>query len=92
MLSGKIPSFEELIMHDVQYYKDQGIDVRTNTEVTAIDLSSKSVIANGKQFDYDKLGIATGSLPLIPQIPGIGKKGVYTLRNLDDGKKKLGEP
>ena len=87
VLSGKIPSFEELIMHDVQYYNDQGIDVRTDTEVTAIDLPSKSIIANGKQFDYDKLGIATGSLPLIPQIPGIDKKGVYILRNLDDGKK-----
>ncbi|MDI6903065.1 MAG: FAD-dependent oxidoreductase [Methanocellales archaeon] len=87
VLSGEISSFEELVMHDVQYYKDKGIDVQTNTEVTAIDLGGKSIIAEGKQFDYDKLGIATGSLPLIPQIPGMDKKGVYSLRNLEDGKK-----
>ncbi len=87
VLSGKISSFEDLIMHDVQYYKNQCINIRTNTEVTAIDLPSKSIIANGKRFYYDKLGIATGSLPLIPQIPGMDKKGVYTLRNLNDGKK-----
>ncbi len=87
VLSGKISSFEELIMHDFQYYKDQCIDVQINAEVTAIDLNSKSIIANGKKFYYDKLVIATGSLPLIPQIPGTDKKGVYTLRNLDDGQK-----
>ncbi|MDD2666733.1 MAG: FAD-dependent oxidoreductase [Methanocellales archaeon] len=87
VLSGKVSSFEELIMHDDQYYKDQCIDIQTNTEVTAIDLSSKSIIANGKQSYYDKLVIATGSLPLIPQIPGTDKKGVYILRCLDDGQK-----
>ncbi|NYT00227.1 MAG: FAD-dependent oxidoreductase [Methanocellales archaeon] len=87
VLSGKISSFEDLIMHDVQYYKDQRIDIRTDTEVTAIDLPSKSIIANGKRFYYDKLGVATGSFPLIPQIPGMEKKGVYTLRTLNDGKK-----
>ncbi|MDD2777381.1 MAG: FAD-dependent oxidoreductase, partial [Methanocellales archaeon] len=87
VLSGKVSSFEELIMHDVQYYKDQCIDVQTHTEVTAIDLPSKSIIANGKQFYYDKLVITTGSLPLIPQIPGTDKKGVYILSSLDDGQK-----
>lgn len=85
VLSGAIPSFESLVMHDLQYYKDKGIEIRINTEVTAIDLVGRSIIADGKHFEYDKLAIATGPLSLIPQVPGIDK--AYPLRNLEDGKK-----
>jgi len=84
-LSGEIPSFESLVMHDLQYYKDKGIDIRINTEVTAIDLEGKSIIADGKHFKYDKLAIATGARSLIPQVPGIEK--AYPLRNLEDGRR-----
>jgi len=40
--------------------------------------------ANGTEYTYDKLILATGSLPVIPPIPGIGKKYIYPVhKNMD---------
>lgn len=87
VLSGDIASFEDLMMHDFSYYKDRGIDLRTNTEITAIDIEDKSIIVEGEKLGYDQLVIATGVIPNIPQIPGIDKRGVFFIQGIEDGKK-----
>lgn len=87
VLSGDIASFEDLMLHDFSYYKDKGIDLHTNTEITAIDLESKSLIVEGEKLGYDQLVIATGVIPDIPQIPGIDKRGVFFIKGIEDGKK-----
>ncbi|MDI6888850.1 MAG: FAD-dependent oxidoreductase [Methanocellales archaeon] len=87
VLSGDIASFEDLMMHDFSYYKDKGIDLRIDTEITAIDLENKSVIVEGERRGYDQLVIATGVIPDIPQIPGIDKRGVFFIKGIEDGKK-----
>ena len=49
-------------------------------EVTDIDRGKRSVItAGGEQIGYDKLVIATGSLPIVPPIPGFDKKNVFVV-------------
>ncbi len=87
VLSGDIASFEDLMVHDFSYYKDKGIDLRLNTEITAIDLENKSIIVEGERLGYDQLVIATGVIPDIPQIPGIDKRGVFLIKGIGDGKK-----
>ena len=61
----------------------------------AIDLAAKIVrgnTLNGEDFqvEYDKLLIATGATPIIPDINGIDLPGVMTLKNLEDGRKIKG--
>lgn len=41
-------------------------------------------LASGRTLPYDKLLLAAGSSSLIPDIAGIGSKGVFTLRNMDE--------
>ncbi len=49
-------------------------------EATEIIREKKSVeTKNGNECIYEKLILATGSLPAIPKIPGIDKKGVYPI-------------
>lgn len=66
------------------------LDVRTGTEVTAIDRVSETVtireLASGKEdsLAYDKLVLAPGAAPLRPPLPGVDDERVMTLRNLDD--------
>ncbi len=66
------------------------LDVRVNTEVTAIDREQKRVayrrIADGVTgFEsYDKLILATGAAPVRPPIPGIERPGLFTLRDVPD--------
>ncbi|MBN1972458.1 MAG: FAD-dependent oxidoreductase [Sedimentisphaerales bacterium] len=47
-------------------------------EVIRINRSEKTVTTKkGHEFGYEKLVLATGSLPVIPPIKGIDKEGVY---------------
>ncbi len=66
------------------------IDVRTMTEVTSIDASTKRVTAfnqiTGKEYveSYDKLVLSPGAEPIKPPLPGITNEGIFTLRNVAD--------
>ena len=50
-------------------------------EATSIDRKAQTVAtAGGKTIAYDKLIIATGSLPIIPPIPGVDKENVFPVK------------
>ncbi|MCD6518848.1 MAG: FAD-dependent oxidoreductase [Anaerolineae bacterium] len=50
-------------------------------EVTDIDREGHVVkTTGGEQVRYSKLVLATGSLPIVPPIPGVEKKGVYAIK------------
>ena len=66
------------------------LDVRVDTEVVAIDVAAKVVIARhartGKETrePYDALVLSPGAAPARPPLPGIDDPRVLTLRNLGD--------
>ena len=65
------------------------IDVRTNSEVVAIDSAKKEVTvrtADGRQYteSYTKLLLSPGASPVRPPLPGIDSEGIFTLRNVAD--------
>ncbi|MEJ8817566.1 FAD-dependent oxidoreductase [Lacibacter sp. H407] len=66
------------------------IDVRVQTEVTAINPSAKTITAvkqlTGEIYEetYDKLILSPGAEPVRPPLPGIGIEGIFTLRNVRD--------
>ena len=79
--------WEDIIMHDPAYYeKERDIKVYTRTTVTAVDNENKKVTADGKEYPYDSLVIATGGNVFIPPIEGTGLKNVFVVRTITDGK------
>ena len=66
------------------------LDVKTHTEAIRIDREKKQVyvknIISGEDewLDYDKLMLAPGASPRIPDVPGIHHEKILTLRNLAD--------
>jgi len=84
---------DELVVRKAQVFRDkQGIDLLTGHRVEAIDAGRKTVAgrtASGEafRFSYDKLLIATGGSPVLPDIPGIGLPGVTALKSLGDGRR-----
>lgn len=65
------------------------IDVRTESEVTKIDTTKKTVTvstADGRDYTetYDKLLLSPGASPIVPPLPGINSEGIFTLRNVSD--------
>ncbi len=50
-------------------------------EVVSINREAKTVAtADGKEIGYEKLILATGSLPLVPPIPGVDMKNVFPIK------------
>ena len=87
VLSREIDSFEKLVVKTPDFFRKNGIDVRLNEGVRSLDLNLRSVQTGEGIYPFDKLVIATGSLPFVSQTghTNILPYGVFTLRSLADG-------
>jgi nitrite reductase (NADH) large subunit len=84
VLSGE-KQFDDIVIHGDRWYIERGILLYKGNKVVAIDRQAKTVTAeSGDIAPYDKLIIATGSLPFIIPVPGNNLAGVLTYRDLDD--------
>ncbi|HWV83208.1 MAG TPA: FAD-dependent oxidoreductase, partial [Hyphomicrobiaceae bacterium] len=84
VLSGE-KTFEEIVIHGDGWYVERGITLYKGHRVVEIDREAKTVRSEqGVVEAYDKLIIATGSLPFILPVPGHDLAGVLTYRDLDD--------
>ncbi|NLX86055.1 MAG: FAD-dependent oxidoreductase [Clostridiales bacterium] len=90
-IGGTIKEREALLVQTPRAMKDKfNIDVRVQSEVTAIDRKNKTVsvtdLRTGKRYDesYDKLILSPGAAPVRPPIPGIEQEGIFTLRTVPD--------
>ncbi|TBW09402.1 NAD(P)/FAD-dependent oxidoreductase [Azotobacter chroococcum subsp. isscasi] len=78
-------TFEEIILNDLDWYRDNGIDLRLGCKVVDIDRENRRVIAeDGSVAKYDRLLVATGSSPFILPIPGKDLQGVIGYRDIAD--------
>lgn len=88
-LAGNMP-LERVFAFPKTWYKSQKIRVHLETPVTGIFPESQEVEVEGARKEhFDALLLATGSLPFIPPFKGADKKGVFTLRTLDDSMEIL---
>ncbi len=87
VLGGEIESFEKLIVKPSGFFRENNIDVKLNEKVKSIDLTGKVVLTGKGTYPFDKLVIATGSLPFISHEnqANILPYGIFTLRSLADG-------
>ena len=84
VLSGE-KSYEQIIIHGDGWYIKNGITLYKGHRITAIDRVAKTVTSDhGVVEPYDKLVIATGSMPFILPVPGNNLAGVLSYRDLDD--------
>ena len=85
-VGGSIETREELIVNTPEKYMGlTGVEVKTEMEAVSVDASAKTVtFANGETVSYDKLIVATGATPFVPNVAGTDKNGVFTMRTPDD--------
>ena len=95
-ISGIITSFENLIEFSAEWFKNAKIDLLLDTTVEKIDKDNQIVIAKKSneiiEKTYGSLILATGAMPLVPEIKNLKKNnvlnsGVFTLRTIDDARK-----
>jgi NADH oxidase (H2O2-forming) len=92
VLGGQIPSFQSLIVFSPAYFQMMKLTLKTETKATNIDTKNKTVETTDKTgktetIPYDSLIIATGAGSFMPPIKGREKKGILSLRTLEDGEK-----
>ena len=89
-IGGVIEERDRLFVQTPEAFSQRfNIDVRIESEVTAIDTVAKQVIvrtSKGKEYteSFDKLLLSPGASPVVPPLPGIQSEGIFTLRNVSD--------
>ena len=99
-IGGQISKPDGLFYSNKEKLESQGAKVNMNSKVERIDFDKKFVCAtleNGQKVEesYDKLILATGSLPIVPQIPGRDLENVQLVKlfqNAEEVIKKLENP
>jgi len=90
-VSGVIDSRQELVQRGPDFFKEvMNIDVLTRTRAVAIDRKNRRVeILNletdrASAIEYDKLVLATGSTPMMPDLKGKNLSGIFTLSKIEE--------
>lgn len=90
-IGGTISERDRLFVQTVEGFVNRfNIDIRVKSEVTAIDLKSKTVTVLNRLTNesytesYDKLIVSTGAEPIKPPMPGIDNPKIFSLRNVPD--------
>jgi len=92
-IGGEIEDIGELVPRDSAFFKKKyNIDVLTGYEVLSIDKHNKELTVKNLNTNeifkdrYDKLVIATGATPFVPNVKGIDGDNVFFLRNVQSAK------
>ncbi|HLH32733.1 MAG TPA: FAD-dependent oxidoreductase [Terriglobia bacterium] len=87
----KMVAADDLISYTPESFeKERGIKVHTQTRADEISPSKKRVFCTRTdtgekaEFPFDRLLVATGVRPKLPDIPGTDLENVFTLTNLED--------
>lgn len=90
-VGGDVADAAALVARTADEHRALGIDLRTRTEVEALDPARREVRVRTLDDDrvetlgYDHLVLATGATPVRPPLPGIDSAGVLGVQTLDDG-------
>ena len=78
-------ALERLYLRSEEVYRDQNIELRLGTQVTAIDPVAQVISLGAETLSYDQLALTTGSTPrLLPEAIGGRLQNVFAVRGLAD--------
>lgn len=91
-IEGNFTDYTSLLVRSVEEFNKSGINIYLESKVEKILPAQQQVLVCNKEkaflADYDKLIIATGARPFIPNITGVQDfENVYTVRKIEDGIK-----
>lgn len=84
VLAGEM-SLPDIMLNDLDWYRAHGITLHAGRKVVEIDRVRRIVRADdGTEARYDRLLLATGSVPFILPVPGKDLPGVIAYRDIAD--------
>ncbi|MGH3476146.1 MAG: FAD-dependent oxidoreductase [Nocardioidaceae bacterium] len=95
-VAGDVTNQQALVARTVEQNRRNGIDLRMRQEATAVDVAGRTVevcdvdAGTASTLDFDEVVVATGAVPVRPDVPGADADGVIGVQTLDDGARLLG--
>lgn len=84
VLSGE-NKIDDIMINSLEWYKEKDITLHAGDPVIEIDRKRRVVkTQSGLEAPYDRILLATGSMPIVLPIPGKQLPGVVTFRDLHD--------
>lgn len=81
-------SIQDITINDWSWYEDNQITLYPGESVVSIHTEEQYIRTDKeRKLAYDKLILATGSLPFMLPIPGVEKEGVTAFRDIKDCEK-----
>ncbi|MDQ3944731.1 MAG: FAD-dependent oxidoreductase [Actinomycetota bacterium] len=86
-----VPDPAALIVRSPDEHRRRGIDVHIRHQVTAIDPEAQTVTVRDlesgaeRREPYDQLMVATGAVPVRPDLPGADASGIFGVQVMEDG-------
>ena len=86
LLAGKVD--ENMMFYGKKnFYEENSVGTKLGQTAVGLDIDKRIVELENKELvSYDKLLIAAGGTPIIPQVEGKDLKGVFTFTKWDDAK------
>lgn len=90
-VAGLNDDIDRIRIRKVEEFEKTGMTVKTGCTVTGVDFGEKKVFYRNlseetEQLRYDKLLVATGAAPRVPEIEGIRLPGVFVLKTLEQAQ------
>jgi len=80
-------TIEDIMYRNEGFYEQNNINALLGTNVSDLNIHSRTaMLGDDETIVWEKLLLALGGTPIIPQMKGIDKKGVFTFTKLDDAK------
>jgi 3-phenylpropionate/trans-cinnamate dioxygenase ferredoxin reductase component len=72
---------EDAYVHPPDWYEENGVELRTGTNVMGLDLEARAArLQGGEELEFEKALIATGANVNILRVEGAGQEGIHYLR------------
>ena len=90
-IQGNFEDYKTLLVRSPEEFEEQGVHVHLKHRAIKLLPESQQVLIlntdNNRSHlvEYDKLVIATGARPIIPDIQNVNLKNVFTVRKIEDG-------
>jgi nitrite reductase (NADH) large subunit len=84
VLAGEV-EISDIMLNDFAWYQANHVELISGASVTKIDRVRRQVVTDqGQAIDYDRLLLALGSHPFVPDVPGVDLDGVVSYRDIAD--------
>jgi NAD(P)H-nitrite reductase large subunit len=80
-------SVEKMLFRPADFYEKNRIQAILGQKVEQVNIGECTIrLGSGRKISWEKLLLASGGSPIVPQIEGIEWGGVFTFSTLDDAK------